>query len=68
MELVMNIIAWFTAILLVFTLVIPLFLSDDSDNQSDDSNNQSDSDSDTLNTIILTTTSIIDQNNMNNFW
>ena len=61
MELVMNIIAWFTATLLVFTLVMPLFLSDDS-------NNQSDSDSDTLNTIILTTTSIIDQNNMNNFW
>ena len=61
MELIMNIIAWFTAILLVFTLVMSLFLSDDS-------NNQSDSDSDTLNTIILTTTSIIDQNNMNNFW
>lgn len=57
----MNIIAWFAAILLVFTLVMPLFLSDDS-------NNQSDSDSDTLNTTILTTTSIIDQNNMNNFW
>lgn len=60
MELIMNISAWFTAILLVFTLVMPLFLSDDS-------NNQSDSDSDTLNTTILTTTSIIDQNNMNNF-
>lgn len=57
----MDIIAWFAAILLVFTLVMPLFLSDDS-------NNQSDSDIDTLNTTILTTTSIIDQNNMNNFW
>lgn len=57
----MDIIAWFAAILLAFTLVMPLFLSDDS-------NNQSDSDSDTLNTTILTTTSIIDQNNMNNFW
>lgn len=56
----MAIIAWFAAILLVFTLVMPLFLSDDS-------NNQSDSDSDTLNTTILTNTSIIDQNNMNNF-
>ena len=59
MELIMNIIAWLAVILLVFTLVMPLFLSDDS-------NNQSDSDNDTLNTIILTTTSIIDQNNMNN--